>query len=398
MIGRMSARAKTRGRIDGDKQLRLCEGEPVTAKRRRQERFTGRPALNRLLLLGLGLVFLTPSGLGRSASGQDNTEIVAIDLAGRQTNLTRNAAFDANPVVARDGRIAFFSTRDGTGDLYVMDRDGRNLRRLTNEAVAHNGIELGEDLEWSQASWSPHGDRIAFDGLYMALGPPSCEQHCASWKVLVVGSDGSGLRQVALGARAPAWSPGGRFLAYESAVDGTFEARSVTTSQPDGSGPVETQAINGQSSVGPVWSPRGGEIAFQAGDARTWVYAVRADGTRKRRLAPGSNPSWSADGRRLAFIDDHCHLATINKDGTGKRRVSRKGEFVVGAAWAPKGTALAYLTGTRDCAEGPTRLETVSADGKRLHILARWPVHSDVSGDPIWTPDARRIIIAAPVH
>jgi tricorn protease len=135
-----------------------------------------RQRMYRLLPLGLALALFAPSGLGLATSAQNNTEIVAIDLAGRQTNLTHNPALDINPTVARDGRIAFFSTRDGSGDLYVMDSNGSNVRRSTNGAVDHSGIEFGEDLEWSQASWSPHGDEIAFDGKYMAVGQP-CEQH-----------------------------------------------------------------------------------------------------------------------------------------------------------------------------------------------------------------------------
>jgi Tol biopolymer transport system component len=93
-----------------------------------------------------------------------------------------------------------------------MDGDGGNLRRVTNGASDDSGVALAEDLAWSQASWSPHGDTIAFDGKYLANGPP-CEPHCAGWDVLVIGSDGSRLERVALGARAPAWSPDGRRLA-----------------------------------------------------------------------------------------------------------------------------------------------------------------------------------------
>lgn len=69
-----------------------------------------------------------------------------------------------------------------------------------------------------------------------------------------------------------------------------------------------------------------------------------------------------------------------------------KGESVIGAAWSPKGTALAYLVRPRadDCVGLPSKLETVSANGKHIHTLARWSAQSlmsslrprrDVSGD-----------------
>jgi hypothetical protein len=152
----------------------------------------------------------------------------------------------------------------------------------------------------------------------------------------------------------------------------SFEAEGATTSRPDGSGSVETEATNNESSVGPVWSPRGGEIAFQAaGGDRTWVYLVRAHGTGSAASRPAATRPGSPDGPRLAFLDNWA-LITINKNGTGRRRLSRTGEFVTGAAWSPKGTALAYLTRTQSCVGLPSKLETVSGDGKHVHTLARW--------------------------
>src|SRR5438876_130950 len=111
--------------------------------------------MHRLLLLALVLPLLGVADVGGAASMEPNYDIVAISLAGRQTNLTHDAAMDVNPAVARDGRIAFLSNRGGSVDLYVMDSNGRNARRLTNSAVDYSGIALGEDLEWSHASWSP---------------------------------------------------------------------------------------------------------------------------------------------------------------------------------------------------------------------------------------------------
>lgn len=363
----------------------------------------------RLLLLAVALPLLAPADLGRGASKQFNFDIVAINLAGRQTYLTQDPGVDVSPAVARDGRIVFVSTRGGLGgaDLYVTDSDGRNVRRLTNGAVDHSGVASGEDLEFSQASWSPRGERIAFDGKY-GIGDPNCPQHCVNWDVLVIGSDGTGLKRIALGARAPAWSPDGRRLAYESSIDSYFEARSVTITRLDGSGSVQVNAINGESNVGPVWSPSGRDVAFQARPteaSRSWIYIVRADGRRKRRLAAGHNPTWSPDGRRLAFIDDY-KLITIGRDGKAKRRLSRKGEFVVGAAWSPKGGRLAYVAGTKADPYGGAprnpRVETVNADGKRVHVLVRGRPASRIwgnpQGGPVWTPNGKRILVAVESH
>lgn len=359
--------------------------------------------VHRLLLLAVLLPFLAPADLGRAANEEYDVEIVAVDLAGGQTNLTRNAAVDLAPAVADDGRIVFLSTRGGSPDLYVMDGDGRNVRRLTTSSVDDSGVTWSEALDFSQGSWAPRGERIAFDGLYSAAGP-NCLQHCANWKTLVIGSDGTGLQQVALGARAPSWSPDGRRLAYESGIDSYFDAGSVTITRLDGTGSVQVTASNHESDVGPVWSPSGGEVAFQASPregSRSWIYVVRADGRRKRRLAAGHDPAWSPGGRRLVFIDGYT-LMTIDRNGKGKRRLSRTGELVVGAAWSPRGGMIGYVAGTKAGRYGgsPTylRIETVTADGKRARVLRRLPAASLIWGDPVWTPDGKRLLVALEPH
>ena len=53
--------------------------------------------------------------------------------------------------VDAQAQIAFVSDRDWNLEIYVMDADGDNLRRLTNSP-------LGE----TEPSWSPDGERIAF--------------------------------------------------------------------------------------------------------------------------------------------------------------------------------------------------------------------------------------------
>ena len=90
-----------------------------------------------------------------------NFEIYVMDADGRnQQNLTNHPSHDSSPSWSPDGkRIAFVSGRDRfldihgfpTSEIYVMDADGENPQNLTN-----NRNDDGAP------SWSPDGKRIVF--------------------------------------------------------------------------------------------------------------------------------------------------------------------------------------------------------------------------------------------
>ena len=82
------------------------------------------------------------------------------------------------------------------------------------------------------------------------------------------------------------------------------------------------------------------------------------------------------------------------------RKLSGTGEFVVGAAWSPTGATLGYVAGTEPAPGGAAhlRVETVCAEGKRLHVLARQSAATLIWGSPVWTPDGKRLLVAVERH
>ena len=48
--------------------------------------------------------------------------------------LAPDIATDLDPAWSAHGKIAFISDRDGTNEVYVMDEDGSNVTRLTNNS------------------------------------------------------------------------------------------------------------------------------------------------------------------------------------------------------------------------------------------------------------------------
>jgi TolB protein len=141
----------------------------------------------------------------------------------------------------------------------------------------------------------------------------------------------------------------------------------------------------------PAWSPDGRRIAFVSRrDGRSHVYVMRADGTGTRRLTDAApddvNPAWSADGRSIAFTRQ-ADLNVVPSRGGKVRRVGSgfAGE-ALDPAWSPDGKLIAY--DYRRPGYSTREIWVVGVDGKRARQVTRL---REVSTSPAWAPDGRRI-------
>src|SRR5262249_53513154 len=151
----------------------------------------------------------------------------------------------------------------GNDDIYVMNRDGTGLRRLT--------FSLAVD---ENPSWSPDGQHIVFDS----------NRDAGFSDVYRIDVGGGGLvRLTDSGADSfPSYSPDGSKIAFVSGRDGNREIYSMNA---DGSGQTDLSNDPADDSSVPAWSPDGAKLAFSSSRGNNWdLYTMNANGSGVTRL------------------------------------------------------------------------------------------------------------------
>jgi Tol biopolymer transport system component len=96
-------------------------------------------------------------------SGTDlKREIVLLDIAsGSRTPVTSLDAFASFPSWSPDGnRLSFYVYRQGTLDLWTVNKDGRTLVQLTHGLASETKSQC--TFACHTAAWSPDGSRLAY--------------------------------------------------------------------------------------------------------------------------------------------------------------------------------------------------------------------------------------------
>jgi len=140
-------------------------------------------------------------------------------------------------------------------------------------------------------------------------------------------------------------------------------------------------------------SPDGGRIAFDSDrDGERGVYIADADGDNVHRVTGegfAAVPSWSPDGRRLAFVRAEANPKVWNlwtmeiATGEARRVTSHRVGQPWGAAWFPDGERIAY--------SHETRLIVRALDGSGERIFNS-PVQGRLIRTPAVSPDGQRIM------
>lgn len=278
-------------------------------------------------------------------------------------------ATSAATAPGRNGSIAF-------GVLQIRDTEDEGVLSYGRVYVmdangGHRRLVVQDGLD---PAFSPDGRTLAISTVVPDSGDAS--------GISLHRTDGTRIRRLTRGNDwAPSWSPSGRRFAFVHlfpSPEFVQPAASIYTIGRSGN----DRRLVAKDAYAPAWSSRG-EIAYRF---RSDLVVTDARGQRKRTLATQAyGPDWSPHGDRLVFArcrGDHCGLFVVRADGTGLRRVYATRGDLGNPVWSPDGRRIAFVH---------AGIRSISARGGQLRTLlpAYW-LEGEFSDDSVtglaWQP------------
>lgn len=332
-------------------------------------------------------VLLAGASSGTSAvSPYPDADIISIrpDGSGR-SNLTPTPVQEAFPSVSPDGRrLAFvrssFDSTAGSQEIgYVMSSRGGAARTLgPAHADVRNPFQRGP-------TWSPDG-KLALT----YFDSSTCRGRstkCATPEVRIASADGPS-ETLLRGAADPAWSPRGDRVAVEGdwAIG---EPRAIEIVSIDDRATTKLPLAG----ANPTWSGDGRFLAFDRdestpGSEAGMVRITDLRGRTLRVLRAASEAVFAPRGRSLAFVradqrrpnvDPVPSVQVVTAPAGGTRRLGRG----TSVAWSPDGRRLAFVRSSARSSE----LYVVGVDGKGLRRVVR--ERTQIFGCPAWGANGR---------
>ncbi|HEY4130238.1 MAG TPA: hypothetical protein VGM50_06450, partial [Gemmatimonadaceae bacterium] len=201
-------------------------------------------------------------------------------VTGPPVAVTSGTRMATEPAISPDGsRVAYYSIADAM-DLYTVNADGSDLKRLTSDGAKYRSPQ-----------WSPDGRSIA---LHTNRG--------GNYQIWTVDAAGKTFKQITNTGTItiyPFWSPKGDRVGY---VDLGHGVSSVSLANIKAGSEM---MIAGDLMVRPAWSPDGEKIAGTlppaAGGTGIVVYTLATRAMEK--VSPiGDAPQWLPDSKRFVFV------------------------------------------------------------------------------------------------
>ncbi len=266
-----------------------------------------------------------------------------------------------------DTRIAFVKKSGNTSDLYTINFDGSDLRRITN----YGSLVVSP-------RWSPDGRRLAFtcfkDGnpdIYIRDLMGGSTEKIVSYR----------------GMNLPgSWSRDSSRLLVTLSRDGNQEIYDMTV----GTRLLQRLTREFSIDVSPVRSPDERRIAFVSNrHGSPQIYIMDADGGNVQRLTLDGNyntsPAWSPKGKKIAYegsVNGRFQIFVIDAEGGTPQQLTFGGDDHESPTWSPDGRYLAYSVR----GNGRSRIEIMNANGQNPRVLQEG---KDGCQSPFWSPHLR---------
>jgi dipeptidyl aminopeptidase/acylaminoacyl peptidase len=276
---------------------------------------------------------VSKADLARPISIYD-TDLWLIDADGKNDRrLTYGNGADFRPRWSPDGtRLAFLSDRGGRNAIYLLDPRGGEARQLTNEPTPIREFE-----------WSPDGKQIAFTRIDEPSGegePRVVGENDRALHLYIVDIESGKSRKLTndkLTTFDLSWSPDGSEIALARANGTGLDALHATDihilSLRDGT--IRPLVVRPGHDRNPRYSPDGKSIAFtSAGGVAHWltefdIHVVPSSGGTPRKVSTAydrtpDGHAWTDDSRGLWIegpFNASAQISRINADGSGFTKV-----------------------------------------------------------------------------
>jgi len=128
-------------------------------------------------------------------------------------------------------------------------------------------------------------------------------------------------------------------IAFHSDRDGNYE---IYIMNPDGSGQTRL-TFSSDNDRNPSFSADGSRIAYDTDDS--YIIIMNINGSNSSNIGGGISPRWSPDGSRIAFHGwraPYTDIAVINIDGTGLTWLTSDGNSDYSPSWSPDGKYIVF--------------------------------------------------------
>jgi TolB protein len=287
---------------------------------------------------------------------------------------TTLGASEARPARAafpgQNGRyVAYQSIRDGRSQIYVATVPPTSVRRITTFAHCYALPAWSPDGRWLAFEYNPSPSGARAGASDIAVINPFAKQPLSTFRLLTRTLGFDG---------DPVWSPTGRQIAFESTRSGNSD---IWVMSADGRGLKNLTADSPKFDGDPSWSPGGNRIAFTSDrDGNKEIYLMDAvDGkglvniTNNR--ADDFDPTWSPDGQLVGFVsnrDGNDEIYATN-DRFLLQRLTHDPGLDAFPDWSPDGRSIVFASDRGDAGNRDLHTMSSNGDGNGVTDLVQLP-------------------------